>query len=43
MVASGRDKELSIEDKCRGQDLALREMDPAHFAACYAADLGVIR
>jgi oligopeptide/dipeptide ABC transporter ATP-binding protein len=43
VVASGRAKELGIEGKCRGQDLALKEMDTAHFAACYAADLGVIR
>ncbi|MEP7060576.1 MAG: ABC transporter ATP-binding protein [Actinomycetota bacterium] len=43
VVASGRAKELGIEDKCRGQDLALKEMAPAHLAACYAADLGVIR
>jgi oligopeptide/dipeptide ABC transporter ATP-binding protein len=43
LVASGRAKELGIEDKCRGEDLALKEMEPAHFAACFAADLGQIR
>ena len=43
LVASGRAKELGIEDKCRGEDLALKPLDPAHFAACYAADMGQIR
>lgn len=43
VVASGRAKELGIEDKCRGEDLALKELDPAHFAACHAADIGQIR
>jgi len=43
VVASGRAKELGIEDKCRGEDLSLKELDPAHSAACYAADIGQIR
>jgi oligopeptide/dipeptide ABC transporter ATP-binding protein len=43
VVASGRAKELGIEDKCRGEDLGLKVMDPEHLAACYAADLGQIR
>ena len=43
LVASGRAKELGIEDKCLGQDLALKPLDPTHFAACYAADIGQIR
>ncbi|MEA2556168.1 MAG: hypothetical protein QOI60_1499 [Actinomycetota bacterium] len=43
VVASGRAKELGIEEKCRGQDLALKELEPAHLAACYAADIGEIR
>ncbi|MEA2555057.1 MAG: hypothetical protein QOI60_388, partial [Actinomycetota bacterium] len=43
VVASGRAKELGIEDKCLGQDLALKELEPAHLAACYAADIGEIR
>ncbi len=43
LVASGRAKELGIEEKCRGQDLALKPLDPTHFAACHAADIGQIR
>ena len=43
VVASGRAKELGIEAKCLGEDLALKELDPEHFTACFAADIGQIR
>jgi oligopeptide/dipeptide ABC transporter ATP-binding protein len=39
VVESGRAAELGIETKCRTEDLALREMEPAHEAACYEAFL----
>ena len=39
VVASGRAAELGIEDRCRGEDLALRELGEGHLAACYEADL----
>ena len=42
VVASGRAKELGIEARCLGEDLALKELGPAHFAACFAADVGQI-
>ncbi len=37
VVASGRAAELGLEDKCRGQDLALEELRPGHLAACHVA------
>jgi peptide/nickel transport system ATP-binding protein len=40
VVATGRAAELHIEEKCRGEDLALEEVMPAQFAACHMAFLG---
>ena len=37
VVVSGRAAELGIESRCRGEDLALRELAPEHEAACYEA------
>jgi oligopeptide/dipeptide ABC transporter ATP-binding protein len=37
VVASGRAAELGIEGRCSGEDLALRELAPAHEAACFEA------
>ena len=37
VVESGRAAELGIEARCRGEDLALRELAPEHEAACYEA------
>ncbi len=39
VVASGRAAELGIEERCKGEDLALRELRPGHWAACHAADM----
>ena len=39
VVASGRAKELGIEDRCRGEDLALVEVGDQHFAACHLIEL----
>ncbi|MGH2540335.1 MAG: ABC transporter ATP-binding protein [Actinomycetota bacterium] len=39
VVESGRAAELGIEARCRGEDLALRELAPEHEAACYEAFL----
>jgi oligopeptide/dipeptide ABC transporter ATP-binding protein len=39
VVASGRAAELEIEERCRGEDLDLRELAPEHHAACYEAFL----
>jgi oligopeptide/dipeptide ABC transporter ATP-binding protein len=39
VVESGRAAELGIESRCRGDDLALRELAPEHEAACYEAFL----
>jgi peptide/nickel transport system ATP-binding protein len=36
LVASGEAARLGIEDRCRGEDLALREVAPGHTAACHA-------
>jgi peptide/nickel transport system ATP-binding protein len=36
LVSSGRAAELGIEADCKGQDLALTERGPGHFAACYS-------
>jgi peptide/nickel transport system ATP-binding protein len=38
VVASGRAATLGIEAKCRGEDLGLEELAPAHFVACYEAE-----
>lgn len=35
VVVSGRAAELGIEARCKGEDLALRELAPGHEAACY--------
>ena len=40
VVSSGRAAELRIEEKCRNEDLALKEMQPGLFAACHLAALG---
>ena len=37
VVASGRAATLGIEARCRGEDLGLEELVPAHFVACYEA------
>jgi peptide/nickel transport system ATP-binding protein len=37
VVETGRAAELGIEARCRGEDLALRELAPEHEAACYEA------
>jgi oligopeptide/dipeptide ABC transporter ATP-binding protein len=39
-VSSGRAAQLRIEEKCKGEDLALAELKPHHFAACHMAALG---
>ena len=39
VVASGRAQELHIEDRCRGEDLALSEIQEDHFAACHLIEL----
>ena len=40
VVASGRAAQLSIETKCRGEDLDLVEDQPGHFAACHLTPIG---
>jgi oligopeptide/dipeptide ABC transporter ATP-binding protein len=37
VIVSGRAAELGIEARCRGEDLALRQIAPEHDAACYEA------
>jgi oligopeptide/dipeptide ABC transporter ATP-binding protein len=37
VVSSGKAAELGIEARCRGEDLALEELAPAHQVACYQA------
>ena len=37
VVASGEAASLGIEEKCRGEDLGLKELAPGHLAACYEA------
>jgi peptide/nickel transport system ATP-binding protein len=37
VVATGEAARLGIEGRCRGEDLDLDEVEPAHHAACYAA------
>jgi oligopeptide/dipeptide ABC transporter ATP-binding protein len=37
VVASGEAASLGIEQKCRGEDLGLKELAPGHFAACSEA------
>jgi peptide/nickel transport system ATP-binding protein len=39
VVASGRAKELGIEDRCRGVDLPLFPVGDQHEAACYLVEL----
>jgi oligopeptide/dipeptide ABC transporter ATP-binding protein len=39
VVASGEAASLGVEARCRGEDLALEELAPAHLAACYEASL----
>jgi len=36
LVASGEAAKLGIEDRCRAEDIQLREATPGHFAACHA-------
>jgi oligopeptide/dipeptide ABC transporter ATP-binding protein len=36
LVASGEAARLGIEDRCRGEDVALTERGPAHWSACHA-------
>jgi peptide/nickel transport system ATP-binding protein len=36
LVASGEAARLGIEERCRGEDLALHEVSPRHTAACHA-------
>jgi peptide/nickel transport system ATP-binding protein len=36
LVASGEAARLGIEDRCRGEDVALHEVGPRHVAACHA-------
>jgi oligopeptide/dipeptide ABC transporter ATP-binding protein len=38
LIASGEAARLGIEERCRTEDLVLREVGPGHSAACYAAD-----
>lgn len=38
LVASGEAARLGIEERCRTEDLVLREVAPGHSSACYAAD-----
>ncbi|HEY6567225.1 MAG TPA: ABC transporter ATP-binding protein [Actinomycetota bacterium] len=37
VVSSGKAAQMGIEARCRGEDLQLEELAPAHLAACYAA------
>jgi len=39
VVASGRARELGIEDRCRGEDLSLSPTGDQHFAACHLVEL----
>ena len=39
VVASGKAAELGIEERCKGEDLALETLAPEHEAACYQAFL----
>ena len=39
VVASGQAATLGIEARCKGEDLALEELAPGHFAACFEAEL----
>ncbi|HET7235815.1 MAG TPA: ABC transporter ATP-binding protein [Actinomycetota bacterium] len=36
-VVSGEASAAGVEDRCRGEDLALIELQPGHFAACHLA------
>jgi oligopeptide/dipeptide ABC transporter ATP-binding protein len=37
VVVTGKAAELGIEAACKGEDLALEEINPEHFAACHAS------
>jgi peptide/nickel transport system ATP-binding protein len=37
VVVSGKAAELGIEAACKGEDLALEEIQPGHFSACHAS------
>jgi oligopeptide/dipeptide ABC transporter ATP-binding protein len=39
VVATGRARELGIEDRCRGEDLALMRTGDQHLAACHLVEL----
>ena len=39
VVASGRAKELGIEERCKGEDLSLSEVGDHHSAACHLIEL----
>jgi oligopeptide/dipeptide ABC transporter ATP-binding protein len=39
VVSSGRAKELGIEERCKGEDLALSELGAHHAAACHLIEL----
>jgi oligopeptide/dipeptide ABC transporter ATP-binding protein len=39
VVASGRARELGIEDRCRSEDLSLMQTGDQHLAACYLVEL----
>jgi peptide/nickel transport system ATP-binding protein len=39
VVASGRARELGIEERCRGEDLSLSVAGDQHLAACYLVEL----
>jgi peptide/nickel transport system ATP-binding protein len=40
IIASGRAKELGIEERCRGEDIAIGEPRTQHLAACHLVALG---
>jgi peptide/nickel transport system ATP-binding protein len=41
VVASGRAAELGIEERCRGEDIAITEEQLRHVAACHLVPLGI--
>ena len=38
LVTSGKAAQLGIEDRCRGEDLSLKAVTPAHEVACWAVE-----
>jgi peptide/nickel transport system ATP-binding protein len=40
VVASGRAKDLGIEERCRGEDISIVERGMEHLAACHLVELG---